>query len=235
MSGSFPRQYARTRGFNLGLPRSFQVAEDGSRVAFLRTPAGDDPHASLWVYDVVEGREREIFGAASTEERLTQAEIDRRERIGERQSGVVTYAADRNLRLASFVVGDELFLADLVSGETRALVPTGSAFDPRPAPTGRSVAFVSEGSLHVIDLEDGTDRCLAIDEDPEVHWGLAEFIAAEEMERRRGYWWSPDGERMLACRVDERPVVAWHIASPVDPAAEPRTTRYPRPAPPTRS
>ena len=37
MADSFPRQYARTRGFNLGTPRSFSVADDGSRVAFLRT------------------------------------------------------------------------------------------------------------------------------------------------------------------------------------------------------
>jgi dipeptidyl-peptidase-4 len=26
-----------------------------------------------------------------------------------------------------------------------------------------------------------------------VTFGLAEFIAAEEMGRTRGYWWSPDG------------------------------------------
>ena len=50
------------------------------------------------------------------------------------------------------------------------------------------------------------DRRLVHDDDPDVHWGLAEFIAAEEMDRHRGYWWAPDGERLLACRVDERPV-----------------------------
>ena len=33
-------------------------------------------------------------------------------------------------------------------------------------------------------------------------WGSAEFIAAEEMGRHRGYWWAPDGERVAACRVD---------------------------------
>lgn len=228
MGDAFPRQYARTRGFNLGLPKSFQVAGDGSRVAFLRSPAGDDPHASLWVYDVADDVEREIFGQGSGEAHLTQAEIDRRERAGERQTGVVTYAADPDLRIASFVVGADLFLADLVSGQTRTLDPSGSAFDPRPDPSGRRLAYVSDGALHTIDLEDGTDRCLVADDDPDVHWGLAEFIAAEEMGRNRGFWWSPDGDRLLVCRVDERPVQAWHIASPVDPAAAPRTTRYPQ-------
>ena len=54
MTDSFPRQYARTHGFNLGNPRSIEVGSDGARVAFLRTPAGDDTNAALWVYDVNE-------------------------------------------------------------------------------------------------------------------------------------------------------------------------------------
>ena len=37
-------------------------------------------------------------------------------------------------------------------------------------------------------------------------FGLAEFIAAEEMGRTRGYWWSPDGSALLVARVDETPV-----------------------------
>ena len=70
---------------------------DGSRVAFLRTPAGDDPHASLWVYDVADDREREIFEGPPEEGHVTDAERDRRERMRERQTGVVTYAADPDL------------------------------------------------------------------------------------------------------------------------------------------
>ena len=73
MSDSFPRQKARTRSFTLGAPRSFKVAPDGSRVAFLRSPAGDDPRTALWVFDVEQGRERvvadplELAGAAGSE------------------------------------------------------------------------------------------------------------------------------------------------------------------------
>ncbi len=80
----------------------------------------------------------------------------------------------------------------------------------------------------MLDLATGDDVLLADDEDPDVRWGVAEFIAAEEMERRRGHWWAPDGERLIACRVDDRPVQVWHIASPIDPAAAPRAVRYPQ-------
>ena len=232
MTDSFPRQYARTRGFNLGLPRSFTVASDGSRVVFLRSPAGGDPLAALLVYEVADDKERVIFdpaAAVGAEGRITDEERDRRERAGERLTGVVSYATDPLARVASFVVGEGLFVADLTGGSPVAqLEPAGPAFDPRPDPMARRVAYVTDGALHAVELETGADTALATDEDPDVHWGIAEFIAAEEMERRRGYWWAPDGERLIAARVDERPVLTWHIASPVDPASPPRAVRYPQ-------
>ena len=235
MSDSYPRQAARTRGFNLGLPRAFEVASDGSRVAFLRTPAGDDPHAALWVYDVAEDRERVVFDPGSGEGKLTLQERDRRERTGERQAGVVTFATDRDLTLASFVVGDRLLLADLRDGDVRTLKPAGHAFDARPDPNGARVAHVDEGALHVLDLADGVDRRLVYDEDPDVRWGLAEFVAAEEMARHRGYWWAPDGARLLVARVDDRALPIWHIAQLIDPAAAPRAVRYPQAGGPNAS
>ena len=60
-----------------------------------------------------------------------------------------------------------------------------------------------------------------------ISFGLAEFIAAEEMDRSRGYWWAPDGSAILTARVDETPVQFWHIADPANPATEARPVRYP--------
>ncbi len=59
-------------------------------------------------------------------------------------------------------------------------------------------------------------------------WGSADFIAAEEMGRTRGYWWSPDGTAIAACRVDVTDVDTWHIADPANPSVAPHEIRYPR-------
>jgi dipeptidyl-peptidase-4 len=232
---SFPRQKARTRGFTLGAPRGFRVADDGSRVAFIRSRAGDDPEGCLWVLDLASGTERLVFDPATTgHEHLTQEERDRRERMREQLTGVTTYDTDPGLTLAAFVIGGRVHVADLVEGGARPLGGSAEgAFDARPDPTGRRVAFVVAGDLHVQDVHPqdragGSGRVLAHDDDPDVHWGIAEFAASEELERHRGYWWSPDGERVVAARVDERPVLIWHIASPVDPSAPPRAVRYPQ-------
>jgi dipeptidyl-peptidase 4 len=225
---SYPRQAARTRNFNLGLPRAFRIAEDGSRVTFLRTGAGDDTVAGLWVLDVASERERELYHPAPAEDRVSREELDRRERAREPQSGVTSYETDPGFGLAAFVADGTLRLADLSTGELRELETSGPPFDARIDPTAGRVAYASEGALRVLDLQSGEDLLLADDPDPDVRWGIAEFVAAEEMERLRGYWWAPDGRRVLTCRVDDRPLGVWHIASPIDPAAEPRGVRYPR-------
>jgi dipeptidyl-peptidase-4 len=226
---TFPRQHARTRRFSLGRPRSIVVAEDGSRVTFLRSRSGDDPVGSLWVFDVEDRQERSVFGPEMEgEERISDEERDRRERLRETLTGVTAYAADRMLTMAAIAMGDRLLLADLVGGGARELQPAARPpFDPRPDPTGARIGYVADGALRVLDLASGEDRLLASDDDPDVSWGLPDFVAAEEMDRRRGYWWAPDGERIVATRVDDRPVRIWHIAGPVDPEVRPRAVRYP--------
>ena len=62
---------------------------------------------------------------------------------------------------------------------------------------------------------------------PGVTFGLPEFIAAEEMDRQRGYWWAPDGSALLVARVDETPVHRWHIADPAHPERPPAIVAYP--------
>ncbi len=226
---TFPRQQARTRRYTLGRPRTFTVAEDGSRVAFLRSRASDDPVGCLWVFDVDTRTERLVFDpSGSGDEHLSAEERDRRERRRESLTGVTDYATDRAGSIAAFAMDGGLHVADLVNGGARPLhIDAEDPFDPRPDPSGRHIAYVAGGALRVVDVDGANDRELASDPDPDVSWGLAEFVAAEEMERQRGYWWSPDGTRLAAARVDERPVRVWHIAAPVDPEAPSRPVRYP--------
>ena len=224
----FPRQVARTRGFSLGVPRSFIVSSDGERVVYLRTKTGDDPVSCLWVFEVSGAKERLVFdpGEEEAERDLTEAERARRERARERSSGVTAYATDEAVRRAVFTVGGRMFLADLVEGSARELSAPGSVDDPRLDRAGQRIAFVVGGTLHVREIEGGV-RELASPDAPDTYWGLAEFVAAEEMDRSRAHWWSPDGSKLAAAHVDEREVSIRYLSDPTDPAAEPRAVRYP--------
>ena len=109
--------------------------------------------------------------------------------------------------------------------------PSG-VVDPRPDPTGEYVAFLS-GPAYTWSPPPVTSpiSSLAEEQGPaaagDVTWGAAEFIAAEEMARSRGFWWSPDGRSLLAARVDNGPVATWWTADPSQPAD--RTTAAPLP------
>src|ERR1700722_2265424 len=230
MTGGYPRQQARTRGFRLGVPRAFQVSADGSRVTFLRSRAGDDPVTCLWEADAATGAERLVTdprALGADEENLPPQERARRGRGRESAAGIVAYATDRAATLAVFALSGQVYAVALGNpGATPQLLPAKApALDPRPSPTGAAVAYVHDGTLRVINLATGEDTVIVHEEG--VTFGLAEFVAAEEMGRSRGFWWSPDGSRLLIARVDESAVARWHIADPANPANAPVEVGYP--------
>ncbi|HEX4814769.1 MAG TPA: prolyl oligopeptidase family serine peptidase [Nonomuraea sp.] len=230
MSESFPRLSARTRRFTLGVPRGFTISPDGGRVVFLRTRSGTDPVTCLWELDTETHVERLVVDPRTLhgdEEDLPPEERARRERSREAAGGVVAYATDRAVTRASFALSGALYVAELATGEARRLDTPGAVIDPRLSPDGRHVAYVTSGALRVHDLITGEDRALATPESDTVTYGLAEFIAAEEMDRMRGYWWAPSGDALLVERADEAPVRIWHIADPANPGRPPAAQRYP--------
>jgi dipeptidyl-peptidase 4 len=228
---SFPLQQARTRRFTLGVPRDLAIARDGRRVAFLRTRAGDDPFTCLWVLDVDSAEERLVAGAehlhTNGDASLPAQERARRERARERSTGIVRFSVDDAMRWATFDLFGRLFVVELDRGEPRELTVGGPAVDPRLDPSGRDVAYVVNGALQVAGVDGAADRTLLAPETGDVTYGLAEFVAAEEMGRTAGYWWSPDGSRVLAARVDTSQVNRVYITDPTNPGAEPTQVAYP--------
>jgi dipeptidyl-peptidase-4 len=173
-----------------GTPRALTVAADGSRVTFLRG-------SGLWVYDVRSGSE------------WLAVQLD--------HSEIQEYATDALARTAAFTVGGRLHKVDLLADRHPAVpttghatVPTaGPASDPRPDPTGQRIGYLTGGALHVLEAGGGSSL-LAGEPDPVdgghpyVSWGGAEPAAARHFGRHRGWWWSPDGRRVLAARCRTR-------------------------------
>jgi dipeptidyl-peptidase 4 len=234
---SFPRQHARTRRFTLGVPRDVTtgVGPDGPVVLFLRSASGSDPVTHLWRHDPRTGRTERLVDATALgdDAALPPEERARRERAREQAAGIVAYAVDDAFTVAAVTVGGRLWSVDLGSGRVAEQPTAGPAFDPRPSPDGARIAYHAGHGLHVVDLEHGpalAGRSRTLVDDPEhddVAWGRAEFIAAEEMGRRRGYWWSGDGTRLAVARVDERAVPVWTIADPAQPWVPPTPHRFP--------
>ncbi|GAA0518483.1 peptidase [Saccharopolyspora subtropica] len=228
-SASFPRRSARTQGFTLGAPRTFTATGDGTSVLFLRSATGTDRSNALWALDTATGQERLLADPAALQagDEVSAEEQARRERLRERATGITGYATDRAGRLAVFTLSGRLFTVDVATGATRELPARHPVADPRPDPDGRRIAYLSGGQLRLVEADGSGDRALVEPDGPDITWGAAEFIAAEEMDRHRGYWWAPDGSALLVARVDESPVQHWYLGDPADPARRPTAVRYP--------
>lgn len=233
---SYPRLAARTQSFRLGAPRGIQVAADGSRIAFVRSASAASSVNQLLVVDVTaDGHladERVVVDPTAllgADEDLPAEERARRERMRETTSGVTTFTADPDLTVAVFALSGELWTVRLDDVDARAsrLDVPGPVIDPRLSPQGTHIAFIARGGIHVVDLGSGAVTTLATAESDAVTYGLANFIAAEELDRHRGHWWSPDGTRLLVERADSTGVRTWWIADPANPGSEPHAHRYP--------
>lgn len=92
--------------------------------------------------------------------------------------------------------------------------PPTSAIDPQLSPDGQLSAFCVLGEIFIapcndchppIQLTYGADLKNAI-----TH-GLADFVAQEEMDRYRGFWWTPDSKGIIFAHVDESRVPSYRI------------------------
>ena len=189
-------------------PRALKISPDGSRVTFLRAKADDQNRLDLWEYNIKEGSTRLLVDSndiAPQGETVTDEERARRERERTANfSGILDYQWSPDGKRLLFPLGDALYLFDLDAtlvakeGNSKRAAPLrrldtgGAAIDPRISPKGGFVSFVRDQNLWVIDLANDTRHQLTRDGGGTVHNGEAEFIAQEEMDRSRGYWWAPD-------------------------------------------
>lgn len=213
------------------------MSPDGSRVIFIRSHSGSDAVNTLWSLDTATGIEHELLDPRALNadlSELTAAELRQRERAREGASGVTSYACNRDITLAVTVLGGSVVLIDLISGVATMPPIESGVFDVRLSPDGNTISYLRGTSLCVASLTGG-ERVIASDSNEAVSWGNAEFIAAEEMGRFRGYWWSPDSQSIAACRVNVSSINVWHIADPAHPELPATEHRYPAAGTPNAS
>lgn len=229
----FPRRKAVTRGFRLGAPRTVSVSPDGTRLLYLRSTAADDPVNDLWSarFDDGHWHEQILVDAHSlltgVAEDLPAEERARRERLREVSAGITGYSVASDWTMVAFVLSGQLWVSDLADGHTRQVGSAGSFANPLLSPDGSRLAATSGPRVMLIDTATGSQQTLLNPDGPGHSWGSAEFIAAEEMNRFAGMWWSPAGDRLLVTAVDENPVHQWWIADPARPDSPATSIRYP--------
>jgi dipeptidyl-peptidase-4 len=190
-------------------PRALKLSPDGKLLTSLRPRAEEKDRYDLWAMDTTTGQWRMLVDSkkVGTGAELSEAEKMQRERarIGN-QRGIVSYQWSPDGETILVPLDGDLYLATL-GGEVRRLTNTPDGeLNPAVSPAGGFASFVRDQNLYVVGMANGAERKVTQDGAGTVHWGEAEFVAQEEMDRSTGYWWSP-GDRYLAVeRFDEAPV-----------------------------
>jgi dipeptidyl-peptidase-4 len=196
---------------NGAAPRGVQLSPDGAFVTYLRAEPADQTTFDLWALPVKGGAARRLIEGSAVEPRstmLTEAEKSRRERQRTAGNhGVVEYKWDEAGAQILIPAGGQLYLANAKSGDVRKLGDTGgAAIDAKISPKGRYVTYVRDQNLNAIDVRSGQTIALTTEGKDTLSFGVAEFVAQEEMDRYSGYWTSPDDRLIAFTRVDESPV-----------------------------
>ena len=217
-------------------PRSVAFSPDGARVTFLKARENDASRYDLWQFDVATGEQSLLVDSQILEPeevQLSEEEIALRERrriAGQR--GIVSYDwGTANTILVP--IGGDLHLITLNGDEAEARQLTNTEafeYDAKVSPQGNFVSFIRDGAVFIIDLATGEEKQITPDADPDnaISYGVAEFVAQEEMSRYTGYWWSPDERYVAYTKVDESTV---DVIERFDIAADKTTVidqRYPR-------
>lgn len=190
-----------------GAPQQPQFTPDGGHVVYLRPAVDDRERLDLWRVHLDSGhherwldaRDLATAGSAATAEEL--AERERRRQFARGITAFQFSPCGRYLLLPLEGAGHLLTLAD---GRMRTITaPDTRQTDLRFTPDGAAVCWVRAGNLYRYDLATDTEQPITEDGGGAVSYGLADFIAQEEMHRFEGYWWSPDGAWVAFTRVDE--------------------------------
>jgi dipeptidyl-peptidase-4 len=212
-------------------PRALKLSPDGTMLTSLRPRADDRERYDLWAVDTKTGVARMLVDSAKVGSgaELSEAEKMQRERarIGGTR-GIVAYDWAPDGKSLLVPLDGDLFIATL-DGQVRRLTATkATELDATVSPKGGFVSFVRDQNLFVADLATGTERRLTRDGGGTLSWGLAEFVAQEEIGRTKGAWWSPDDKHLAVTRVDESKVAIVSRAAIGAEGTKVFDQRYPR-------
>lgn len=191
-------------------PNSLKISPDGRRVTFLKGKETDYERYDLWEYDVASGQTQMLFNSDDLhtgDEVLSDEEKARRERMRVYGSGIMEYHWSADGKALLFPLAGDAFYYRLGDKDAKRLLQTPEfETDIRFSPKGNYVSYIREQNLFVMDVSTRIETQLTKDGGGNIKYGMAEFVAQEEMSRMTGYWWAPDESKIAFTKVDEAPV-----------------------------
>jgi dipeptidyl-peptidase-4 len=211
------------------LTRGLVWTPDGKGLSYFEAKgSGKDAKTELWVMDATSG-ERRLLVAADKLESILPADTSRPTQatgLGRRAPSQYQWASDGAGIL--FQGPTALAWLDLKTQAGRTLVSGKTTLaDPKVSPDGRSVSFVRDHNVWLVNLSDGKERAITQGGIEETRRGELDWVYPEELDIKTAYWWAPDSSSIAYLEMDEHKVSQYPLVDFSSPSGEAEMERYP--------
>ncbi len=215
-----PKDLFTPPGLRPSLPSQYKFSPCGRYVSYLKGSDTAPNTLDLWCFDRQQKVHTPIAMAlkldAQADENVTElndAERAERERKRQFTFGIIRYQWVGELgSLMLYADGQAYIKQDIGDEAIIQITPSEkrhSGFNP--SPSGGLISYVRGGNLFYQDIKKaGSEVQVSHDADECVSYGLPDFLAAEEMHRFAGAWWSQCERYLIYCRNDDAPVRVSH-------------------------
>ncbi len=210
----------------------FKFAPDDSCVTFLTKNAKNPNELSIWRFDLAKHTTQEWLCAPAKSSPTSESQFEKDERERKRQftSGINDYYWHPNGSAMIVPTNGSVYSVDITTPDEpkwKVLSQENGISAVKLSPQGNFISFVRNNNLYFQAISEESGIPITQDEDPLIINGLPDFLAAEEMHRFEGHWWSDDENQIAFCRVDESPVPVSYRLEINAGAAQQVAQRYP--------
>nr|XP_043632888.1 dipeptidyl aminopeptidase 4 [Erigeron canadensis] len=199
-------------------PTCVTFSPDDNLISYLFSP-DQSLNRKVFIFDLTTCKQQLFFtppDGGLGEDNLSEQEKFRRERLRERGLGVTSYewvkTSSKKTTIMVPLPAGIYFMDRSLQPQLKLSSDSSPIVDPHLSPDGTMLAYIKNHELHALDLLYNRSKRLTSGANgtTKMH-AVAEYIAQEEMDRKNGYWWSPDSKCIAFTEVDSSEIPLYRI------------------------
>jgi dipeptidyl-peptidase 4 len=202
---------------------------DGKQLSFFESRgSGKEEQKELWVMDATTGQRRLLVAAEKLLTILPTVPAKASQSTGLGRIAPSQYQWAPGGAALLFASPQSLTWFDLKTQTPRALASGKEELaDAKISPDGRSVSFVRDHNIWIVDVASGKERSVTVGGSEELRKGELDWVYPEELEISTAYWWAPDSSAIAYLEMDESKVNEYPLVDFASYSGEADQERYP--------
>ena len=195
------------------LTRGLSWTPDGKFLSYFENKGeGKASHTELWVMDASNGERKVLIPAEKLESVLPADNSKSTQATGLGRHAPAEYKWSTKGDGLLFAGSNSLAWYDLKAGTAKTLANGKEKIaDAKISPNGRTVSFVRDHNVWLVDVASGKERALTKGGTEEIRKGELDWVYPEELDLQTAYWWAPDSSAIAFLEMNESKVTEYPL------------------------